>query len=150
LGLVDVTKTYTPKELIPYQVLINNGYSDMIMTAHIVSTTIDPNYPATLSPIFINDLLRNTLKFKGIVISDDMQMGAIVDNYGTEEALIRAINAGCDMLIISNNIKAYDEKAPSAAVDAIFNAVRSGKISEQRINGAYDKIIQFKKNRNIQ
>jgi beta-N-acetylhexosaminidase len=149
LGLVDVTKTFTPKELIPYQILISNGYSDMIMTAHIVNTAIDPNYPATLSPIFINGLLKNNLNFKGIVVSDDMQMGAIVDNYGFADALTRAINAGCDMLIISNNIKVYDEKAPYDAVDAIFNAVRSGKISEQTINNAYDKIIKFKSSHNV-
>lgn len=149
LGLVDVTKTFTPKELIPYQILINNGYSDMIMTAHIVNTTIDPNYPATLSPVFVNQLLKSNLGFKGIVISDDMQMGAIVDNYGFADALTRAVNAGCDMLIISNNIKVYDEKAPYDAVDAIFNAVRSGKISEQTINNAYDRIIKFKSSHNV-
>ncbi|MFA5368996.1 MAG: glycoside hydrolase family 3 protein [Candidatus Paceibacterota bacterium] len=150
LGLVDVTKTYTPKELIPYLSLINNGYSDMIMTAHIVNTAIDPNYPATLSSVFINTLLKNILGFKGVVISDDMQMGAIINNYGFEESLTLAINAGCDMLIISNNIDTYDEEAPYKAVDAIFTAVKSNKISEQRINDAYDKIIQLKKNRNIQ
>lgn len=149
LGITDITKTWSPKELIPYIELIKNGYSDMIMTAHIMNTAIDPNYPATLSPIFINGLLRKGLGFKGLVVSDDMQMGAIVDNFGFNEALTRAINAGCDMLIISNNIKTYDEQAPYAAADAIFNAVKTKQISEERINEAYNKIQQFKKNHDI-
>ncbi len=149
LGLVDVTKTWTPKELIPYFLLIKNGYSDMVMTAHIMNTEIDSTYPATLSPTFINFLLRKGLGFQGLVVSDDMQMGAIVDNFGFEESLIQAINAGCDILILSNNIKTYDEQAPYRAVDAIFSAVKNGQISEERINESYNRIQEFKKNHEI-
>ena len=144
LGLVDITKTWTPQELIPYIYLLKNNYSDAIMTAHIMNTAIDPDYPATLSPIFINGLLRNVLGFKGLVISDDMQMGAIADNFGFEESIIRAINAGCDILIISNNLQTYDEQIPYKAVDAIFKAVKNGQISEEKINASYNKIINFK------
>jgi beta-N-acetylhexosaminidase len=146
LGIVDVTNTYKQEELVPYQKLIEAGYSDMVMTAHIINTNIDPIYPATLSPLFIKNILREQLGFKGVIVSDDMQMGAIVDNYGYDEAIIRAINAGCDMLIISNNGKTYDEKAPYDAVEIIFEAIKEGKISEQQINDSYD-IIQELKNR---
>lgn len=149
LGLVDITKTWTPKELIPYLLLIKNGYSDMIMTAHIMNTEIDPDYPATLSPIFLNLLLRKGLGFKGLIISDDMQMGAIADNFGFEEALVRAINAGCDVLILSNNIKTYDEQAPYKAVNAIFKAIQNNQISEERINESYNRIQEFKNNHGI-
>jgi beta-N-acetylhexosaminidase len=144
LGMVDVTQTYKPEELIPYQKLIENGYSDMVMTAHIVNTNIDPQYPATLSPLFIKNILRDQLKFKGIVVSDDMQMGAIVDNYGFEEAIVKAINAGCDILILSNNGKTYDEEAPYDAVNIIYKAVKKGEISEEQINESYDKIQELK------
>lgn len=144
LGMVDVTQTYKEEELIPYQKLIEKGYSDMVMTAHIVNTNIDPVYPATLSPLFIKDILREKLGFKGVIVSDDMQMGAIVDNYGFEEAIIRAVNAGCDMLILSNNGKTYDEKAPYDAVEIIYKAVKKGQISEQQINDSYDKIQELK------
>ncbi|MFA5013216.1 MAG: beta-N-acetylhexosaminidase [Candidatus Paceibacterota bacterium] len=150
LGMVDVTQTYTQGELTPYKDIIKSGYNDMVMTAHIVNTNIDPNYPATLSPKFIQNILKDQIGFKGIVVSDDMQMGAIVDNYGFEEAVVRAVNAGCDIITISNNIKEYDERAPYKAVDAIFNAVKSGQISEQRINEAYNKIIQLKTKYGIQ
>jgi beta-N-acetylhexosaminidase len=144
LGIVDVTNTYTQEELIPYQKLIENGYSDMVMTAHIINTNIDTNYPSTLSPLFIKNILRDQLGFKGVVISDDMQMGAIVNNYGFDEAIIKAINAGCDMLIISNNGTTYDESAPYKAKDIIFKAVKDGKITEQQINDSYDRIQELK------
>lgn len=144
LGIVDVTNTYKQEELIPYQKLIENGYSDMVMTAHIINTNIDPEYPATLSPLFIKNILREQLKFNGVIVSDDMQMGAIVNNYGYDEAIIKAINAGCDMLIISNNGTTYDEKAPYDAVDIIYKAVKNGQISEQQINDSYNRIQALK------
>jgi beta-N-acetylhexosaminidase len=144
LGMVDVTGTYQDYELLPYQKLISDGYSDMVMTAHIMDTDIDPDYPATLSPLFVQGILRDRLGYKGVVISDDMQMGAIVKNYGFDEAVVRSVNAGCNMLILSNNGTSYDEKAPYEAVDAIFKAVRSGKIKESAIEESYDKIQNLK------
>jgi beta-N-acetylhexosaminidase len=144
LGIVDVTNTYKQEELIPYQKLIEAGYSDMVMTAHIINTNIDPTYPSTLSPLFIKNILRDQLKFNGVVVSDDMQMGAIVNNYGYDEAIIRAINAGCDMLIISNNGTTYNEQAPYDAVNIILKAVKKGEISEQQINDSYDRIQTLK------
>jgi len=149
LGMVDVTNTYSAKELIPYAYLIQNGYSDIIMTAHIVNQNIDKEYPATLSKTFLQGLLRNTLKFKGVIISDDMQMGAITEHYGQEKAAIRAINAGCDMLIISNNIKIYDEEAPSKTIEAIYQAVVNGEIDEKRIYESYARIQKLKKAYNV-
>lgn len=149
LGLTDVTKTWSAIELLPYLKLISSGYSDMVMTAHIMNTAIDPNYPATLSPLYINLLLKKGLQFKGLVVSDDMQMGAIADNFGFDDAIVRAVNSGCDILILSNNIKEYDEQAPQKAVDAIFNAVKNKQISEQQINDIYNKIQQFKKDHDI-
>ncbi|MDD5569160.1 MAG: beta-N-acetylhexosaminidase [Candidatus Pacebacteria bacterium] len=144
LGMVDVTQTYKPEELIPYERLISLGYSDIVMTAHIMNTNIDPDYPATLSPLFINNILREELGFQGVVISDDIQMGAIMDNYGFADAIVKAINAGCDMIGISNNIKEYDERAPYTAVDAIFNAVKNGQISQNRVNQSFERIEALK------
>jgi len=146
LGMVDVTNTYDNKELIPYQKLIENGYSQIVMTAHIMNTKIDPLYPATLSPSFIKKILRNDLGFKGVVVSDDMHMGAIVDHYGFNESLIKAIDAGCDILIISNNGKEYNENTAKEAVEAIFNAVQSGQLSEERIIESYNRIKNLKQN----
>jgi len=144
LGMVDVTDTYNEEELIPYQKLIEQGYSDMVMTAHIVNRNIDPDFPATLSPLYIKKILRQDLGFKGVVVSDDMNMGAIVDNYGFDEALIKAIQAGCDILIISNNGSEYNEKAAEEAVETIFQAVKEGELSEEQINESYDRIQELK------
>jgi len=149
LGMVDVTSTYKQEELLPYKNLIEGGYSDMVMTAHIVNTNIDKDFPATLSPLFLQNILRDQLSFKGIIVSDDMHMGAIVDNYGYNEALVKAVNAGCDMLIISNNYKTYDENSVYQAVNEIFYAVKSGKIAEARINDSYNRVLLLKEKFNI-
>lgn len=144
-GLTDITKTYQEKELIPYKNLIEKDVVDMVMTAHIINRDIDPDYPATLSPLFINNILRKQLGFNGVVVSDDMQMGAITEYYGFAESIILAINAGCDMLIISNNNKIYDEEAPYRAQEIILEAVKSGKISIDRIMESADRIYKLKK-----
>jgi len=64
LGITDVTKTFQTEELIPYQKLIEQGYSDMIMTAHIINKNIDPNYPATLSPLSLKHS-KTRIRFQG-------------------------------------------------------------------------------------
>ena len=143
-GLTDITKTYQEKELIPYKELIKQNIVDMVMTAHIINRDIDPNYPATLSPLFINNILRKQLGFDGVVVSDDMQMGAITEYYGFAESIILAINAGCDMLIISNNNKIYDETAPYRAQEIILEAVKSEKISIDRILESSERIYKLK------
>jgi len=150
LGLVDITKTYKNEELIPYQELQKEGILDAVMTAHIVNTNIDKNYPATLSPNFLQNILREKIGFKGVVVSDDMQMNAIASNYGFEEAIIKAINAGCDILIISNNsTSVYDDQLPYKTINIIYKAVREGKISMGKINGSYDRIMNLKREFNI-
>jgi beta-N-acetylhexosaminidase len=150
LGMTDVTNTYKEEELLPYELLIENGYNDMVMTAHIMNQNIDENYPATLSPLFLQNILREKIGFNGIIVSDDMNMGAIVDHYGFEEGLIMAINAGCDLLILSNNgLEKYDELIPYKAVDIIFNAVKNNLIPEELINQSYDRIQSLKESYGI-
>lgn len=145
LGIADVTKTYSQKELEPYFSLQNQGLVDVVMTAHIIDRNVDENYPATMSKSFLEAILREQIGFEGVIISDDMQMGAIALNYGFEDALIRAVSAGCDMLLLSNNSKAeYDEKIAYKAVDVVFNAVKRGEISEQRIEQAFNRIFDLK------
>lgn len=147
LGLVDVTETYKKEELIPYQKLREAGMLQAVMTAHIIDRNIDENYPATLSPRFLQDILRGGIGFEGVIISDDMQMGAITSNYGFEESIIMAVNAGCDILILSNNGSAgYDENVPYKVRDVIYEAVKTGKISRERITESYERISLLKSN----
>ena len=151
LGLTDVTHTYNEEsELFPYKKLIESGKADIIMTAHIMNTNIDNDYPATLSPIFLKDILRGGLNYNGVIISDDMQMGAITEYFGFEEAIIKAINAGCDLLIFSNNGSEYDEDIARKAVEAVIAAVEEGKITEDRIGESYNRIKELKEKFGIQ
>ena len=145
LGLTDVTDTYKEKiELIPYEKLISENKTDIIMTAHIMNRNIDAVNPATLSPLFLQDILRDKLRFNGLIVSDDMQMGAIVEHFGFEEAIVKAINAGCNILIFSNNGSIYDEDIAQKAVEAIKKAVEKGEIKEEVIIKSYNRIIELK------
>lgn len=144
LSLPDITQSYRKEELAPYQELIKDGAADSIMTAHIMNKNIDLDFPATLSPKFIKEILRQDLEFDGVVFTDDMQMGAIIDNYGFEKSIIRAINAGCDILIFSNNGSEYDDRVAERARDIILNAVMDGRVSESRITESYNRITTLK------
>lgn len=140
-GLVDVTDTWSAKDMEPFRRLIDAGDADAIMTAHIYNLAIDPQYPATLSKLTIDSLLRGELGFDGVVISDDMYMEGIISEYGIEEALALAINAGVDMLCVGNNIKTgFEPDRPFRLVDMIVNAVREGKIPAERLAEANRRI----------
>jgi len=143
-GFVDVTETYRDEELVPYRMLIREGLADAVMTAHIVNRTVDPEYPATLSSKFLNDILRTELGFNGIIISDDIQMRAIADQYGVGEAAVRAIHAGIDLIAASNNLGAYDDNLASTLRDAIFQAVKKGDIPIKRIVESSNRITLLK------
>ncbi len=144
LGLVDVTDTWTRTELEPYARLIEAGLVDAVMTAHIYNTHLDPDYPATLSPATITGLLRGELGYDGVVISDDMQMGAIAQHYGLEVAVHQAIVAGVDILAFANNTTYYDEQIATRAVTIISELVAQGAISKGRIDESYRRIMRLK------
>lgn len=142
-GLTDVTDTWEETELIPYQNLIQMGKADMVMTAHIYNANWDTEYPATMSKNVITGILRNQLGFDGVVISDDMNMGAITDHYGLEEAIFRSIDADVDILIFANNL-VYDELIAIKARDIILDLIEEGAITEARIQESYDRIMLLK------
>jgi beta-N-acetylhexosaminidase len=143
-GLVDVTRTFIMEELVPYRDLIAEGLVDAVMTAHIHQRNIDPDLPATLSSKFLQNILRCQLGFDGVIISDDMQMGAITEYYGFEEAVVLALSAGCDIIAIANNGRNYDKEAPRKAHRAILQALRDGTISEERIRRSLARISRLK------
>ena len=136
-GFVDVTRTWSEKELIPYKRLIDDGQADMIMTAHVFNRNLDPKYPATLSYKVNTGLLRNKLGFAGVIVSDDLQMKAIADHYKLKETLRLAINAGVDMLLFGNQL---GRTSLSEAVNAVYEEVRAGRISRGRILEANRRI----------
>ena len=148
LGFVDVTNLWSEKELIPYQRLIQTGDCSMIMTAHIFNKNLDPNYPATLSRNVIDKILRRQYQFDGVVISDDMQMKAISDHFELKESVERAILAGVDILLFSNNT-IYDEKIAEKVFIIIHELVDKKKISMDRINQSYQRIKELKNDQSI-
>lgn len=144
LGVVDVTQSWQEKELQPYRHLIQQNLADMIMTAHIFNANLDSTYPATLSEPTINGLLRDSLGFKGVVLSDDLQMDAIRTEYGLKETIKLSIEAGVDILVFANN-SIFDEDISSKAHAIIKGLVKDGTISEQRIGKSYKRIMKLKK-----
>ncbi|MDR0687733.1 MAG: hypothetical protein LBF55_03480 [Prevotellaceae bacterium] len=143
LGLTDVTGTWTRQELIPYHQLVKSGHCDAVMVSHVFNKKLDGKYPATLSPKIVG-MIRDDLKFDGLVVSDDMAMGAIVDSYTLEAALEKAVNAGIDMLVLSNNGRSYDAQIAAKAVNIIYALVKQGRIGEGRIGEAYGRIAAIK------
>ena len=143
----DVTATWSRKELEPYRALLREGYDDPVMTAHVFNARLDSRYPATLSKATIDGLLRKQLGFRGVVLSDDMQMKAIADRYGLEEAIRLAIDAGVDVLIFGNNVS-YDPDITSKATSIIRRLVEKGAITPERIDESYRRIMALK-NRTI-
>jgi beta-N-acetylhexosaminidase len=144
-GVADVTRTWTPSELKPYQDLLRTGYVDAIMSAHIVNKNLDPRgYPGTLSTRILDSLLRKTMGYNGVVFSDDMQMHAISKQYGLEESIRLAINAGIDILCFSNNIQNTEQRNVDIVHDVIRKLVTSGEIKPERIDQSYRRIMKLK------
>ncbi len=142
-GFTDVTSTWDSRELYPFGKIISEGKVDMVMTAHIYNKRLDSRYPATLSRKTINGMLRGKMGFNSIVITDDMGMGAISSEYGFKEAVLLAVNAGADILLLGNNL-IYEPNPGIRAIKTLKELVQEGKISEQRIRRSYDRIMKVK------
>lgn len=136
-GFVDVSESWKSEELSPYEQLIEGLEVDAIMSAHVFNKHLDPKHPATLSYNTITELLRNSMGYNGVVISDDMQMRAITEHYTLKERLTLAINAGVDMLLFGNQLESI---TPDKIIRTIFREVKSGAIAIERIIEANARI----------
>lgn len=115
---------------------------DMVMIAHLKFPRIDPDWPSSLSEIFIKDILRQDLRFKGLVISDDLGMGALIKHFPREEIAVRALEAGNDLLCYCNE---FD--APPVAIEAITAAVANGRLKKADLEASHARILALKKER---
>ncbi len=157
-GLVDVTNTWQRCELAPYRDLANKWYPrpplmvptiGMVMTAHVINRQLDPSgLPASLSPK-ITSYLRDTLGFQGIIVTDDLAMGAIVSQYSFEKAVSMSVMAGADLLCLSNNGGTYDVNMVPRAVKVIKQMVENGEISEERIRQSAERVRDYLQQRNL-
>ena len=138
-GVADVTKTWSRTELEPFQAIVASGLADAVMAGHLVNRNLDPDHPASLSPAIVTDLLRGELGWDGVVITDDLQAGAITSAFGAEEAISLAIEAGNDLLLLANQ-QSYDPEIATNTIDTIEGLVRSGRISATRLEESRGRI----------
>jgi beta-N-acetylhexosaminidase len=125
-------------EFPPFRHAVAQGVATM-MTAHVLYRALDEKLPATLSPAIVTNLLRHELRYDGVVLTDDLEMHAIIDHYGIEDAAVRAVLAGCDVLLICK-----DRNREVAAFTAIEHAVASGIISIERLDQSAARIARVK------
>ncbi|MEO1290266.1 MAG: glycoside hydrolase family 3 N-terminal domain-containing protein, partial [Chloroflexota bacterium] len=126
------------KDLVPYQRVIDAGIAS-IMTTHTIYSTLDGEYPATLSTSIIHELLRDYLKFDGVIVTDCLEMHAITKHYGEGESSVLGLQADVDILLISHT-QSHQETAFQAVEDAVAN----GRISQSNLDQAYERIMRIK------
>jgi beta-N-acetylhexosaminidase len=143
LGIVDVTDTWSEVELEPFRNIVGDGLADAVLTAHVFNSKLDPEHPATLSHATITGILREQIGWDGVVISDDMQMGAIRQAYGYKDALHLAILAGVDVLTIAQQ-QVYEPGIVASTIDLIEGLVNDGSLTEARIDESYQRIQALK------
>lgn len=113
---------------------------DLIMAAHIKFPKIDPEWPASLSEIFLRQVLRDQLRYRGLVITDDLDMGALKNNYPKSLIAVRALKAGCNVLLYCN-----EPDSPSIAIDAISKAVADKELDAKIIAENHRAVLDLKK-----
>lgn len=141
-GYAETKKTWAEMlncEMITFKAGINDG-ALMIMTAHIATPNVTGNNnPATMSSLILQEKLRNELGFKGIIITDAMSMGAITNQYSTQDATIGTILAGADIVLNPQDLR--------VAFEAVVKAVENGTITQERINASVRRILLLKRAR---
>jgi len=141
-GFVDVTNLWKPVELEPYRLL--NHKADTVMVAHVFNKRLDAKYPATLSRRTVDGKLRKELGFNGVVITDDLQMGAISKKYGLKTTLKLAINAGDDILLFGNQLDPRRVVSTKKLVETVKGLLKEKKVSQHRIEESYNRIRRLK------
>ena len=122
-------------ELVPFRAGIAAG-ADVVMSAHIAFPALTGDEPGTLSAPVMSGLLRDSLQFRGLVVTDALTMGAIVAKYGAGEATVRAFLAGSDLLLMPND--------PDSAVAAMMTAVQTGRIAAARLDASVRRLLEIK------
>ena len=141
LGFVDVTDTANATvELAPYRALMADGVVDSVMTAHVFNRRLDRRYPATLSRATVGGLLRGDLGWRGVVVSDDLRMGAIEQHYGLDDAAVLAVGAGVDVLLIADDRLPDGRSAARVAVEALRRALEDGRLAPDAVSAALDRV----------
>ncbi|MEO6015323.1 MAG: glycoside hydrolase family 3 N-terminal domain-containing protein [Devosia sp.] len=146
-GFVDISKTWSAAELEPYKAMFADGYADFVMAGHLYHSdyagTGSVKLPASLSPEWIDGVLRTDLGFKGVVISDDLEMGAIRKLFDLHDTVVRAVNAGVDVLLFSNTA-AYSPGLPDKVRGILVAEAESDPAFKAKIEASYARIVALK------
>jgi beta-N-acetylhexosaminidase len=146
-GFVDISKTWSPAELEPYRIMFADGYADMVMVGHLYhkdySGQGSGKLPASLSPDWIEGVLRGQLGFTGVVVSDDLEMGAIRKIYDLHDTVVQAVNAGTDVLLFSNTAAPSGGLADKVRAILVTEA-ESDPMFRARIEASYARIVALK------
>ena len=144
--LPDIASSWTEAELQPYAALSHDGLLDMVMVGHLYHPRFSDGekLPASLSANAIHALRADGyIGFKGVVVSDDLEMGAVSERFSLEDRVTKAINAGVDLLVLSN-VKSRDPDLGAKIHAIISDGVRDGSIPRARIQAAYRRIAALK------
>ncbi|HKJ63944.1 MAG TPA: glycoside hydrolase family 3 N-terminal domain-containing protein [Desulfopila sp.] len=142
-GFVDISSSWQQRELEPYSRLFATGKVSALMLGHLFNSRLDRHHPASLSEKVVGGLLRRQMHFDGLVITDDLQMRAITDRYGLDEAVVQALAAGVDQVIIGNNL-AYESGILARMIIAVQNGLDSGRLTEKRLRDSLGRIARLK------
>ena len=135
---VDITASWSERELEPFRRIAADGLADLVMVAHALNGQLDPRLPASLSPA-THDVLRTDIGFAGPAITDDLQAGALRASYSDEDILRLALLAGNDLLLLANSSQPVSGLA-GQAVEVIAGLVESGAVPAARIDEAYGRV----------
>lgn len=140
-GAADISTTWTEVELEPFARLIaSHRAPPMIMTGHLRLDSVEPDgLPATVSAPIVTGLLRERLNYQGVVVTDDLDMGAVSHIMGRKEAMVQAIAAGSDLIMIKN-LFGYDPLLPQKAVGWVRAAIAQGRLSEDQVMNAAERV----------
>ena len=144
ISSIDVSReTLENEDLLPFKTVIDNHSSDkfMVMVSHLKYPALDENNSATLSYEVMTNLLRNTLGYDGIIITDDLEMGAVANHNTFSEVGVKAVKAGADIVLVC-----HDYSHEQEVYLGILEAVQNGEISEERINESVRRILKSKLN----
>lgn len=130
--LPDISKTWSPRDLEPYSALMSSGRVDLIMGTHLKLTSHDPLFPTTLSRAVTTGLLREQMRFAGVIMTDDIDMAALAKDMDRKTAFIAAIAAGNDLIMVKN-VTNHDPNFPVHAVQWVEEAIANGTLSREAI-----------------
>ncbi|MGN7412601.1 beta-N-acetylhexosaminidase [Paenibacillus sp. SAF-068] len=136
--VIKTEKQLAKLEWIPFQAAVKEQV-EAVMVAHILFPKLDPDHPASLSDVIIGEHLRGEFKYDGVVITDDLSMGAIAKNFKLNEAALATVKAGSDILLV-----AHSYESAKTIFDTLISAVKSGEISESRIDESVYRILALK------